>query len=236
MAGNIPGYLRGFGIGAPHFRSLCAIKSEFGLGSNGMIRRRHGTGFFFHTKDNHSYVLTAAHNLYRHELTLFATGAELWFGRAGGGWAVHRVMQSRRLPQSFSSAPAATAEDDYCVIQIARLEPEHFSPIGLRSDAPDALRVRLSAYPNEGPAHGTFQPYYGEIDLVPAGPGNFGYVAKPTYEGQSGGPLLLAPDDDGAWEACGLHIRGAVMPEPPTEARAIRFSEQIFDQLREWLP
>jgi V8-like Glu-specific endopeptidase len=230
MPGNVPGYQHGFGIDLPYPRSLCAITSDFGLDASGMIRRRQGTGFLFHTQDNHSYVLTAGHNLYRHELGRSTSGIRLWFGRAGGDWMAERTQEGFRVPEAFVNAPAATAQDDYGVIQVALLDPADFLAIGLRNDAPNALRARLSSYPNEGQAHGTFQPYHGDIDLIPAGPGNFGYVAKPSYEGQSGGPLFLPPVGNGPWQACGIHIRGQNDP------RAIRFTEQIFNQLGEWLP
>lgn len=231
MAITLPGCEEGFGLGLPALRSLCLIISHFGIANDGLARRRHGTGFLFHSSANFSYVLTAGHNIYNHDLRRFARSADLWFGRYGESWHDFREMAQARVPETFRASYFPDPRSDYGVMQVARLDPARFIPFGLMLSPPSqGADARMPGYPNEGAAKNSHRPFYFDPLLAPAGPTNFDYSGDPiTYVGQSGAPLLVPNPQDGP-SACGIHIRGQGVPE-----RALRFSSDFLRQLDEWL-
>ena len=73
----------GFGIGPPHRNAICFAKSYFGIGPDGLGIYRTGTGFLIDNGNVRRHVLTAAHNVFHHDVRREAVWISLWFGRNG---------------------------------------------------------------------------------------------------------------------------------------------------------
>jgi len=216
----------GFGIARPARSSLCWMRANFGIGDDGLMVYRAGTGFFFRQQGPSSLVLTAGHIAYHHQYG-FAKWIALGFEQNGDASLAQRDARSWRVQKGFVDAGYPDPALDFAVVRVAPLETDRFTPIGLgTATATGDAHKTLVGYPNEGVTQGTRRPYHADVVVRPSGTSNYDYADQPTYDGMSGGPLLSASQTagDAALYAYGLHIHGAT---PGDTTRGVRFTADV---------
>ena len=124
------------------------------------------------------------------------------------------------MPDAFQG-PSYNQANDFAVIWVPALSVASFPPIGLlMTQSPQ--QVRLVGYPVEGPCAGTRQPWHATFTATPSGLDSDAYP-QTTYEGMSGGPLIVVQSNSLA--SCGVHVQGT------GPARAVRVSANMASQL-----
>mgnify|MGYP002685128709 CR=1 FL=1 len=111
----------GFGIGPPHRNAICFAKSYFGIGPDGLGIYRTGTGFLIDNGNVRRHVLTAAHNVFHHDVRREAVWISLWFGRNGATALATRDATGWSFPQAFEDAHVAPGDCDYALLRICLL-------------------------------------------------------------------------------------------------------------------
>lgn len=218
------GLSSGTGLGGSFGSSICYLRSDFGALSDGHSLFRLGTGAIMNTDATGTYVLTAAHNVFINANAQKASKVELWFGCIGSSAQDYSVTDQYKLPQAFLGA-SYDPTNDFAVIWVPALDQALFPPIGLfMSQNPQ--NARLVGYPVEAACAGTRQPFHADLSANPSSPDNYAY-GQVTYEGMSGGPLIVSRPDGVL--SCGVHIQGTGAD------RAVRVSNNMASQLSQWV-
>src|SRR5882757_6056792 len=97
------GLTPGFGVGKTFTASICLLKTDFGV-VDGARRLRTGSGMLFKTAGNSSFVVTAGHNIYHHDLDRTARAITLWFGSKGDSMAAQREARDFKASLAFVAA------------------------------------------------------------------------------------------------------------------------------------
>lgn len=218
------GLTAGFGLSAQYAASVCYIRSNFGAMSDGHGLFRLGTGAIMKTDETGTYVLTAAHNLFINDLNRTAKVAELWFGCVGTAAKLATSSNQYRMPDEFKVTDYDAA-NDFALIWVPAMDTATFPPISLfQSSRPQ--NARLVGYPVEGVCAGKRQPYHADLVASPSGSDSISYD-QVTYEGMSGGPLVVSRS--GGLLSCGVHIQG------DGADRAVRVSPNMIQHLDQWV-
>jgi V8-like Glu-specific endopeptidase len=220
------GFEIGFGIPGPMSNAICFTNSSFGNGNYVA-----GTGMLFKTTSTASYVVTAGHNIYRHELAREAEWIGIYFGREGERYLASRDAKKWYVRDAFIESADRLAKHDFGVLKVCPLGGDRFKPIplGLVTN-PNSTSKLLIGYPNEGACSGSRQPYHAEFVVSPSGSSNYTYDGQPTYAGMSGGPLLARETIAGPILSYGLHIQA----NSPDGVSAVRLSADVQDQINIW--
>lgn len=227
------GLQAGFGLGGDYRNAICLIKSDFGYQPDGLKLMVTGTGFHIANRRQSSFVATAAHNIYNHDLKRFARRIDCWFARNGGVASASREAQEVFVGEAYTAAAVPEAAHDFGLLRVSGLGTDRFPGIQMReSRAPTIFDARLIGYPDEDACYGRFAPYYADVLLGSQGNDGFDYPAgQASYRGMSGGPLTGRDSVSGPVLAYGLHIRGP----NDSEVRAVRFSPRVTSFYRRWL-
>lgn len=220
----------GFGLSNHDARSICLVKSYFGVGSDGLGRYATGSGMLINSGPEKKYVITAGHNLFNHATRRNAKWTSVWFFRQGAASLATRDAVSIFTPVEFRNEMSPSGDTDFGVIRVNLLATDRFSGFTLATSTATVPTEKLIiGYPNEDSLHGVFRPYHATLTVEPSGPNNYRYSSQPTYEGMSGGPLLARNGDH---IVCyGVHIRGGDFETK----RAVRFSPEVMAQIESWL-
>ena len=226
------GLTTGFGIGPPATGSICMIRSFFGYDPRGREIFKAGSGMLLPPSGSYRHVLTAAHNLYDHDLRRQAVWVVAYFERFGNPFLASRTGSSYSIPDEFTSAGSPVGEWDFGLLKINPLSGPKFAGIPTElSTASVATQKMIVGYPTEGDCAGTFVPYNSIFTVQPSGSSTYSYTNQPTYAGLSGAPLLAADPANGTLRSFGHHIRGGDA-EP---MRAIRYSSSIRSRIMSWV-
>jgi V8-like Glu-specific endopeptidase len=210
--------------------SLCQIVGEF-RAPDGSDKLEYGTGMLFRTRNESSYIVTAAHVIFAPRLGRFCERATLYFGREGADQNAIRTAQNWWVPEAFEHSNNADPRWDFGVFRVNKVAGADFKAIPLfRSTAPRAPQIAICGYPNEGACQNSGLAFHARAQLVPVNTGNFDYADLSSYEGMSGGPLLRT--EDGVLASWGVHIRG---DDPSEPRRAVRFNERNMSIIAGWL-
>ena len=221
----------GFGIAPPHRNAICFAKSYFGIGPDGLGIYRTGTGFLIDSGNVRRHVLTAAHNVFHHNVRREAQWISLWFGRNGATALATRDATGWSFPQAFEDADIAPGDCDYALLRINPLGADRFDGLTFAVSSAQGLTEKLLVgYPDEGTCKGKAEPWHVRLSVEPSSPKNYRYIDQPTYAGMSGGPLLTGNTAGDGYKAWGIHIRGG----DTEQQRAIRFSESVYEEIMSW--
>jgi V8-like Glu-specific endopeptidase len=233
MARCPDGLAAGFGLPSNIANSICLIKSDFGIQNNGLKKIVTGTGVHVANRRRSSFVATAGHNIYDHDLKKLARRIECWFARRADNSMAYRNVEDAFVRDEFSSAREAIAEHDFGLLRVSSLGVDRFPGIGIEQTSAEIdLAARLTGYPDEGACSGSFKPFHVDAVLRSVGSELFDYaVVVNSYRGMSGGPLVGRRQRDMQVVAYGLHFRGP----NDDNVRAIRFSSGVVNTYRDWL-
>lgn len=232
MATCPDGLAEGFGVGAPAHHAICLVLSRFRR-PDGVEFLRPGSGMLFYAKGGSSYVVTAGHNVFAHDLARELIGGTVFFARYGQSWAYQRAIENHYVSDEFIRSGNADPQWDFAALRLRLVDDTDVKPIAVqRSAASENPDVLISGYPDEGHCHQSRVPWHCVTSLVSAGAHNFAYPGQPTYRGMSGAPLLRRKDS-GKLVSYGLHIRGA--DQNPGGERALRFSSRVVTRLFSWV-
>lgn len=209
--------------------TICQVVARFGRNANGTDRLEFGTGMLFFSRNESSYVVTAAHTIWSPLLGRYCDSAQLNFGRVGSSVPVTRSAANWWAPEAFMASDNADPEWDFGVFRVKKLVG--VAPIALfRSIPPFAPAATVCGYPNEGVCAGQGRSAHASSALTEQGAGNFGYAALASYEGMSGAPLLMTHKAQPV--SLGVHVRG---PDPGEPRRAVRFVPRNLAIIGGWL-
>lgn len=207
------------------------LRSFFGSDAHGFEIFKSGSGMLLRQSGPLHNVLTAGHNLYDHGLRRTAIWVAAYFERNGDDFRASRTGTTYAIPDEFTGADEPPPDWDFGLLRVNPLVGAPFAGIPIElSSAPGKTRKMIVGYPIEADCAGTLAPFNAVFTVAPSGANNYGYVDQPSYEGQSGAPLLASDPATGLLRSFGHHIRGGDA-EPD---RAIRYSRAVRDRIVGW--
>lgn len=240
---DYPGLMAGTGLLPQHLaNSIAQVASVFGGPASGVTE--HGTGFLVRRKDGKSYLVTAAHVLFKPPFG-YPRRVTLLFGQWSDSYAMAVTVEAGPgepfvVADEFRQMPVPSAGSDFGLVRITDPQGDlanyhHF--IASSADPVQSI-VRLYGYPKNDNDPQSDDPFYTVLEAVPEGSQSFSYAhiadqqgptAPATYRGMSGGPLIGNSSTDQTDRVFGIHTRGG------TDVRAVRMSSKVRNTLKGWI-
>lgn len=223
----------GVGVLSPTWaNSIAMVVSRFGSVGDEVVRP--GSGFLIGRKARRCYLATAGHMLFHHGRQSFPTTIEVWLGRNGAAFA-HSLVFAQNVAQrcmvlaKYRDGSDADRDADIGLVRID--EPlDGFSWFPSSSVMPLTGIAKLVGYPQRMSGAQSAHPLHKIVEVLDCGPDNFDYAQHFNYPGLSGGPLIGQTTTNAELRVFGVHTRGS-----PETARAVRLSENVRSQLRDWI-
>ena len=224
---------QGVGVLNPKWaNSLATVVSRFGSIGEEVVRP--GSGFLIGRKANRCYLATAGHMLFNHDRKAFPNKIEVWLGRNGTAFA-HNFVFARDVAQrcmvlsKYRNGNDADRDADIGLVRIDEAL-EGFGWFPSSSVMPLTGKAKLIGYPQDSNGNQSNRPLHKIVEVLVNGPDNFDYAQHFNYPGLSGGPLVGQTTTNDEPRVFGVHTRGS-----PETARAVRLSENVRSQLRDWI-
>lgn len=230
---QFPDLNKGVGVLDPAWSdSIAMVVSRFGTVGDEVVRP--GSGFLIGRKTSRCYLATAGHMLFHHGRQSFASKVEVWLGRNGPAHA-HKLVFAQNVQDRCFVLPkyhnGSDLDRDADIGMIRIDEPlDRFGWFPSSSVMPLTGKAKLIGYPQTTSGALSGLPQHKIVEVLECGLDNFGYAQHFNYPGLSGGPLIGQTTTNAELRVFGVHTRGS-----PETARAVRLSEEIRSQLRDWI-